>query len=199
MKKTLTDLQTSVVSNDPGFSNVQLCNSIATTDLDDTNRLYSHLQQQADGYYKSACSRARNSFWTAQAFAALGITYVGYIGYECLNGLNGSKASGNQVVFHAFAAVLVSAISSLNFVLYKRSIRQFELFHVCLERLNRYLMANSVSANIKDEEKRDMARAELVSTMANATMLPIENVQEARRKSKAAPPTSHLGLKAVAG
>lgn len=96
----------------------------------------------------------------------------------------------NQAVFHGFAAVLVSAISSLNFFLYKRSIRQFELFHVCLERLNRYLMANSVSANIEDKEKRETARAELVSTMANAPMLPIENVQEAQRKSKAVPTTA---------
>jgi hypothetical protein len=51
-------------------------------------------------------------------------------------------------------------------------------------------MANSVSANIEDKEKRDTARAELVSTMANAPMLPIENVQEAQRKSKAVPTTA---------
>jgi hypothetical protein len=187
MKEAATVLQTSLVGNDPHFSNVQLCSSIATTDLEDTNRLYSHLQQQADGYYQAACSRARNSFWTAQVFAALGITYVGYIGYVCSTG---SIATVNQAVFHGFAAVLVSAISSLNFFLYKRSIRQFELFHVCLERLNRYLMANSVSANIEDKEKRETARAELVSTMANAPMLPIENVQEAQRKSKAVPTTA---------
>jgi len=196
MKEVASQINTSLVSNDPRLSNRELCNEIANTGLGDTNRLYSTLQQQANGYYKEACSRARNSFRLAQIFASLGTTYVGYIGYVCLNG---KDASRNQVVFHAFAAVLISAISSLNFFLYKRSIGQFELFHVCLERLNRYLMANSVSENIEDLEKRDKARAELVSTMANAPMLPIENVRQAQRKPPAALATVRPRLKGVAG
>ncbi|HTT21906.1 MAG TPA: hypothetical protein VMG82_23455 [Candidatus Sulfotelmatobacter sp.] len=193
--KEANDPQTSPAGEDVDLSKNQICNLISNTELRDTNRLFGCLQHMASQYYGAARSRATESFWLAQIFGALGITCVGYIGYLCLKG---SNTSGSQVAFHAFAAVLVSAISSLNFALYYRSIGQFELFQVCLERLNRYSMANSVSANMDDSEKRDAARGALVSTMANAQMLPIENVKQAQRKPPVATAVSRPGPTPVA-
>jgi hypothetical protein len=40
--------------------------------------------------------------------------------------------------------------------------------------MGRYLMANSICANIEGSERRDEARAELIVTMAHAPLFPIE-------------------------
>jgi hypothetical protein len=49
--------------------------------------------------------------------------------------------------------------------------------------MNRYLIASSISENISSDAKRDETRAELVKTMANATMLPIEGLTERQPRS----------------
>ena len=72
--------------------------------------------------------------------------------------------------------VTVQAISGLNFWMYRRATTQFELFHVCLERMGRYLLANSVCENMHDDNRRDAARFELVRIMATAPMLPVQAV-----------------------
>jgi len=85
--------------------------------------------------------------------------------------------------------------------MYRKATKQFELFHVCLERMGRYLMANSVCANIENPERRDEARAELVATMAHAPMLPIDGLEDGRRdgKSQGSAERADLRVQGVAG
>src|SRR5947209_7899870 len=80
----------------------------------------------------------------------------------------------NNIALGVVAGTIPEIISGVIFYLYFRTMRHFGYFHVCLERMNRYLIASSISENIASEAKRDEARAALVKTMANATMLPIE-------------------------
>jgi len=197
MSEVASAFQTPAI-NDKEIQEInRICGLIATTRPEDTQALFGNLQEMAELYYKGALTRADRSFNYAQIFGLLGISYIVYVGYVCLHM---TDASLGKVLFHTFAAVVVSAISSLNFVLYYRATRQFELFHVCLERAGRFLMANSVSANIACSQKRDEAKAGLVSTMANAPMLPIENSLPRRRKVSGVPvpATGHRGPKPLA-
>jgi len=180
MSETVTEHRASAIKDPEMLAMDRLCNRIAETNPENTQELFGNLQQIGELYYKGALTRANRSFILAQIFASVGIVYIFYLGYVCLHM---SDLTKGKVLFHAFAAVLVGAISSLNFVLYNRATRQFELFHVCLERAGRFLTANSVSANISDSEKRDKARAELVSIMANAPMLPLADTRIGTKKS----------------
>jgi hypothetical protein len=195
MSETVSDLQKSETKDRDVREINRICNLIANTSPENTQALFGNLQEMAELYYKGALTRADRSFMAAQVFGFLGIAYIAYVGYVCLHMAN---ATTGKVLFHVFAGAIVSAISSLNFVLYYRATRQFELFHVCLERAGRFLMANSVSANIACSQKRDEAKADLVSTMANAPMLPLEYSLPRRKKVSAVPATSHRGPKPVA-
>lgn len=53
--------------------------------------------------------------------------------------------------------------------LYLQTARQFAAFHTCLERTNRFLMANAMCEHLG--ERQDEMRAELIRTIANAPLL----------------------------
>ncbi len=68
---------------------------------------------------------------------------------------------------------VVQGIAGLYFVTYAKATTQLGLFHACLERMGRYLLANSMCENMAPDH-RDAARSELVRIMANAEPLSIE-------------------------
>jgi hypothetical protein len=66
----------------------------------------------------------------------------------------------------ASSGAIVEVISGLNFWLYSRTSNQLNFFHIRLERMQKYLLANSVAANLSAEAK-DRALSELVKTIAD--------------------------------
>jgi hypothetical protein len=79
------------------------------------------------------------------------------------------KLSG--AVLSTVVGTLVQVISFINFRLYGRVAKQFDCFHVCLERTNRFLMCNSMCEHLTCGAVRDGVRSELIRTAANAPML----------------------------
>jgi hypothetical protein len=153
-----------------------LCDSVSKHRSEDTQSLFGDLHKMATLYYRGALSQANHSFWGAQGFAILG-TALFLVG--------GAMWMRQHREPHGLAALVglgLQVISGLNFYLYRKATKQFELFHVCLERMGRYLMANSVCASIQDPGKRDEARTALAGVMANAPMLPAECLQDQNRE-----------------
>jgi len=87
---------------------------------------------------------------------------------------------------------LIQVISMINFYLYAKASRQFAAFHLCLERTHRFLLANSLCENLKNQDHKDEARCALIDLIAQAPML-TEDVINAggagpRRRQRAARP-----------
>ena len=53
---------------------------------------------------------------------------------------------------------------------------RLDAFRICLERANRFLIANSICENLKNENLRDESRAELIKVMATAPMLTLFDI-----------------------
>jgi hypothetical protein len=172
-----------------------LCDSLSKHRPEDTQALFGDLHKMATAYYQGALSQASRSFAWALGFAVVGTTIVLLaVGTWVISALRPQPSASGQVrqpapplrtnllphLLVGLAGVIVQVISGLNFYLYRKATAQFELFHVCLERMGRYLMANSVCANIRDEGQKDQARVDLIKTMANAPMLPAECVRNLR-------------------
>ena len=64
----------------------------------------------------------------------------------------------SKATLTVIASVIPDVISGMIFYLYLRTMRHFGCFHVCCERMNRFLISNSVSANIGCSTTRDQTR-----------------------------------------
>jgi hypothetical protein len=74
------------------------------------------------------------------------------------------------------SGALIEFIAGINFLLYSRASRQqFTAFHVCLERMHRYLVAYKITEN--SGSKREETLHSLVCIMANATMITHQDVE----------------------
>ena len=163
------------MANDSNVAEIRkACEQIAGVQPEDTQKLFSGLHDIATLYYRDALKQSSQSFLAANIAAVVGTILLAGAIMACLGKPNAPLQSWVSVV----PGLIVQAVSGLQFYLYGKASKQFELFHVCLERSGRYLMANSVCANIKDDTERDGARSELVKVMANAQMLPIEAISE---------------------
>jgi hypothetical protein len=79
-----------------------------------------------------------------------------------------NKVQGSQLSL--LAGVVIQVISGVIFYLYSRTAKQLFTFHVCLERSNRFLLANDLCENIKGGENDEM-RKELIRFIATAPLL----------------------------
>ncbi len=154
------------------------CEAVATADPSDTQKVASVLLEMSLNYYEHVRREARQSFYSALGAAVVGTCFF-IVGAGFFLGLNGEKAKISLI-----AGALVQVISGINFYLYGKSARQFAMFHVCLERMNRFLVANSICTNLESAVKRDEARAELVHIMAEAQMLSIDGINGATSRAR---------------
>ena len=165
-----------------------LCDSVSKHRPEDTQALFGDLHKMATLYYRGALAQASRSFFVAEVFAGAGTLLIMFaVGLWMLDHHDWSEIS-------ALSGLIVQVISGLNFYLYRKATAQFELFHICLERMGRYLMANSVCENIKNDQLRDETRNQLVGIMANASMLPAEclrNLREEVPRSSTSAPVNH--------
>jgi hypothetical protein len=184
MASTGLSVQTPITPEQMESQTKMLCDSLSKHRPEDTQALFGDLHKMATAYYKGALSQASRSFAWALGFAVVGTTIVLIAVGSWAWGMSALRSPlRTNLVPHllvGIAGVIVQVISALNFYLYRKATAQFELFHICLERMGRYLMANSVCANISEERQRDQARVDLIKTMANAPMLPAECVRNLR-------------------
>jgi hypothetical protein len=146
------------------------CDEIATAQPGDTHVIASLLQKMMVTYYSDVRKQAMQSFWSALGAAGVGMLFFLYaIAHAMSPGISNSSLIG------LVAGALAQFISAVNFYLYFKAARQFASFHICLERTNRFLLANTISETLQ-EPARNEARRSLVETIASAPMLTLETV-----------------------
>jgi hypothetical protein len=114
----------------------------------------------SNSYYGSVLAQARQSFRSAVAAASLGfVFFLAAIAIALV------RSDLDASVISALGGAIVEAIAGLNFWLYSRTAAQLDSFHQRLERMQRFLLANSVCLNIQGDE-RATTMARLVSTIS---------------------------------
>jgi hypothetical protein len=146
------------------------CEDIATAERGDTHVIASLLQKMMVTYYSDVRKQAMLSFWSALGAAGVGMLFFLYaIANSMLPDMSKSSLIG------LVAGALAQLISAVNFYLYFKAARQFATFHICLERTNRFLLANTIAETLDGAAREDVRRA-LVETIASAPMLTLETV-----------------------
>jgi len=119
-------------------------------------------------YYVVVGEQAQRSFRSALRIAAFASLFFIYSCWLVMSG----KVAG--AALSMVAGVLVQVIAGINFYLYAKTARQLAGFHICLERMDRYLLANSFCENLTSD--KDDCRRKMIEVMVNASMLTLEQV-----------------------
>jgi len=146
------------------------CSKMAEIDLKDTQKVAALVMATSLKYYGVVLDQAQQSFRSALWIAAVATLFFIYSCWLVMNG----KVGGATVSM--IAGMLIQVISGINFYLYSRTARQFAGFHICLERMDRYLLANSYCENLSTDSAKDGCRQKMIEVMANAPMLTLEQV-----------------------
>jgi hypothetical protein len=121
-------------------------------------------------YYQDVLEQAQRSFFWALVAAGVGTLF-----FIAAVAASFDTNSGFSAIPSVVAGALIQVISAFNFYLYNRASHQFASFHICLERTNRFLLANTMNDNLDDANK-DAMRMELIRIVANAPMLTFAEV-----------------------
>jgi hypothetical protein len=146
------------------------CNQIANAAPGDTNRIASLLQSMMLRYYQDVRYQALQSFWSALGAAIVGLAFFVY---ATAHAMSGAGQLGSIVGM--MGGALSQFIAGVNFFLYFKASRQFASFHICLERTNRFLLANTMCDNL-GSSARDDTRRKLIKIIATAPMLTLDTV-----------------------
>jgi hypothetical protein len=144
--------------------------------LEDTQNV---LLEMSLNYYEDVRRQAQRSFRAALIAAGVGTLFF-------VAAAVGITADSERANISLIAGTLIQAIAAINFYLYGKTAKQFSSFHVSLERMNRFLIGNSIVADVAPGEKKDDIRAELVKIIAEAPTLAAEGEIERPDKARAA-------------
>jgi hypothetical protein len=156
------------------------CEQIANAGPGNTNQITSLFLQMSLTYYSDVRKQALQSFWSALAAAGVGMLFFLYA-TQAMTHVGKVDSSTIGIV----AGGLAQFISAVNFYLYFKAARQFASFHICLERTDRFLIANTICEQLQPP-LRDEARQALVKLVATAPMLTLEAATGKTREPAAA-------------
>ncbi|MEA2165130.1 MAG: hypothetical protein QOK37_3257 [Thermoanaerobaculia bacterium] len=144
------------------------CSEIAKHHTGSTQGIASILQKLSLIYYLDVRKQALLSFLSALGAAIVGMLFFLYAAWHSMS----AHAIDESARISLWAGGLTQFISAVNFYLYFKVARQFATFHVCLERMNRFLLANTICDSLSG--KKDEVRATLAQIIANAEMLSLD-------------------------
>lgn len=110
----------------------------------------------SNSYYRSALSQSQSSFRSALVWATVGTLLIVAAVFFLL-----IERPANLSYVSLIGGAIIEAIAGLNFYLYGQASKQLASFQVPLDRIGRFLLANSVCENLEGEVKQS-TRAELV-------------------------------------
>jgi hypothetical protein len=146
----------------------ELFNQLHNSD-DEMHRVSAVHLEMIFEYYDDVLKQAKISFLSAVVLAILGFGVLIATVYIVMKDPSDAFGVGTIGVV---SGGLVEFLSAIAFFIYKRATEQFNSFHVCLERTNRYLMAYNIDEMIDGKDSiRDQARHELAIAIANAPMI----------------------------
>jgi hypothetical protein len=146
------------------------CEAIASADPGDTHAIATVLEKMIVFYYDDVRRQAMLSFWSALVAGTAGVLVLLYTITHTM-----STGVTDKSIIGLVAGVMAQFISGVSFYLYFKVARQFASFHICLERTNRYLLANTIAESLGGAAK-ELAKQKLVKAMVSAPMLTVEAV-----------------------
>lgn len=148
----------------------QTCKDLAEIREGDTHKLAATLWEQGMNYMSDVRQRARRSFFAASIISVVGTGFFFTALYFMMKGtLEFPKLT-------LIAGTSIQLVSGIGFYLYAKTTKEFFAFHLCLERLNRYLLANTICEKLSESLKHEM-RKELIHIIASAPPLSVSLVE----------------------
>ncbi len=148
----------------------EMCKSLAEVPTGETNRLAAKLWELSMHYMDDVRERARRSFVSALLISFVGIAFFFLaLGLMVFGLLPFSRLT-------LIAGMSIQVVSAIGFYLYAQTTKEFFTFHLCLERANRYLLANTICEKM-EQPYRDQTRSKLVHLIASAPPLSVSLVE----------------------
>lgn len=147
----------------------------ATVDATDIAKVSASQLVISNAYYESVLAQAKRSFNAAVVTATVGSLFFLVAIYEA-----SAEKSLAVPIIGALSGSVVEVIAGLNFWLYTRTSAQLDAFHLRLERMQRFLVANSVCQTLRGKA-RETALANLINTVvgdatvAATGVMPVES------------------------
>lgn len=123
-------------------------------------------------YYQSVLLQARRSFIAAIVSAAAGLAF--FLAAVVIALLRDSL---DAATISATSGGIVEIIAGLNFWLYSRTSSQLDSFHVRLEQMQRYILANSIYMGLSGDQ-HEKALSDLVKTVATRPVSVADSVEK---------------------
>jgi hypothetical protein len=150
---------------------IRRCQEIAKTPHDNVQEIASLLQQMIVHYYQDVRQQTQWAFAIAVALEVIAVLF--FFGSAAI----AMRGSVETAAFTAASGLLIQIMTGIVFYLYSQSAKQFGGFHVCLERTNRFLLANAMADHLPEAECA-AKRAEVISTVLNAPMLTLGIIEK---------------------
>jgi TRADD-N domain-containing protein len=147
---------------------VKTCGKRLEIDPNDIQKTAALILATSLGYYADIQKHAKQSFRWALGFAAMGTLFL------VASSTFFMLTKANLANISLIGGGLIQFIAAVNFYLYRQTSKQFAGFHICLERMDRYLLANSFCEKLTGE--KDQCRRNMIEIMANAPMLTLEQL-----------------------
>ena len=154
---------------------------------------YGDVQKQAMESFDSAKKVSKIGFCVLIATLAYTLVFDALAHFNMAYFTTSPKNSLTVGGIGVVSGLLIEFIAGVNFWLYGRAMKQFNAFHICLERTHRYLIAYKIAENIENNRK-DETLEKLVCIMANAPMI---TAQDINNSSEAAWQAKGAQIKAV--
>ena len=149
------------------------CEAIAKASPGNTQVMRALLLEMMLDYYQDVRNQAQQSF-----LCALGAAIIGTLFFVYAAGQSMSEPGIDNAYISLIAGALIQVISGISFYLYFRAARQFSSFHICLDRANRFMLANTLCENLELADRKDVMRKELIKIIANAPMLTLDILEK---------------------
>jgi hypothetical protein len=180
-------IQRVTVEHDPLKALRTACEVVAKVEPGNVHQIAALHTSMILDYYRDVRRQAQQSFIAALVAAIVGTLFFLYATWSV------TRSENPWTNISLISGALIEVISAINFYLYSRAARQFAIFHVCLERTNRFLLANSMSENLTCKDLRDEARLQLIDLIANAPMLTVDMAAPTQSRRASPPRTKGAG------
>ncbi len=120
--------------------------------------------QLGTNFYNNVLLQSQKSFQWALRAAIVGLFFfIAAVIFLLL------QQSANISYVSLLSGALIEVISAINFYLYGRASDQLGAFHVRLDKLQRFLVANSACERIEGGDIKDSTRSEIIKTVVGTT------------------------------
>jgi phosphoribosylformylglycinamidine (FGAM) synthase PurS component len=137
-------------------------NQLASVALDDPQEVLSASSNILNSYYTVALAQSARSFVWALVGAGVGLLFfMAAVTFLLM------KGSAEAAIVSAIGGAIVEVVSGLLFYLYGKTTDQAASHRSSLEKMQRYLLANSIIESLTTDEEKDESRTKLVSSMTD--------------------------------